>query len=668
MKRLVFGVTMWVVFGISAGGGEFEGYSKREFGAPTELRAFDNAEFDDLTKFGRENANVEYGKFGFNGNGGLRIRPLANGRTHRFQQRVALAKGKRYIFSADVHTHGKASAQIAVDTFWKDSRKYASGYGAWGASSKPLADGWKTFWVTFVAKEGSDKIDYHFIAHCPGKNTYTEDDWIDIDNISLREDVPVWYFCNTWPVHNKIYCEEGRIRCHSWFFGDFLEKDGKDVYELKLLRGDGASAAASPLARCVLAPDETGVMTAAFGKLDYRGPATLTATIYDTIHRQELGTKTLEIEICPAPDRSKHLFVQENGVVLRNGEPFMPFGFYTDLADPKKYDAAKLEAELKKLHEAGFNAMIDYQSYSLRTGPRCETYYRLCEKYGIGVLTDAFGHGSATTNAIDKSRALAAYLEKFPSLIGFYTMDEGAESVVPGLAATRRMLNEVCPGRMVNICNIMRAAPYLPAADIQGGDAYPIRLGGGGMMDTHNRVTRMQECGPAAIWWAPQCYNWVNQNQEARTNAVLYRKLGREPTENELLAVALLNAADGVTAFFFYSLFDLYRGPIPEWVDRRWTAMCNIAKVFKDLEPFILSGEKIIDVPHKDAKDPVRVAALSDGKGRWRVIVVGLGKNHDTTFTLPASYGQLRGMCGNAVFANGIYTYKAEEYVCDLLR
>ena len=80
-----------------------------------------------------------------------------------------------------------------------------------------------------------------------------------------------------------------------------------------------------------------------------------------------------------------------------------------------------------------------------------------------------------------------------------------------------------------------------------------------------------------------------------------------------------------------------------------------------------MSGCGITEIPHKDAKDAARVVALTDGKGAWRVIVVGLGENHETRFKLPVEYGELKSHCGFITREGDEYVFRAKEYSCDLL-
>ena len=664
--KIVFAIVASCAAGLVSGAEDFSGYAKREMAEAVDLHAFENADFEDVTKYGKVNDNVEIGRFGFNGNGGMRERPFKKKLAWKLPFKGRLEKGRRYVFSTDVRPHGKISFQTACDIYNVKARKYAG--GAWGPKSTPIGDGWLHQEVEFIAKDDPDDLDYKFMVYAVVPNNGNPEDpenYVDVDNVAIRLDAPKWYFCNTWPTHNRIYSDNARVRCNSTFWGAFLDSDADAVYAFKLLAGDGRA-----LAERVVVADGNGNMTADFGAVGYEGPATVEVTLYDRHGRQNLGTRTLSLTATKTPDAAKGLFVKENGVVLKDGRPFMPLGFYTGLAYRDKVPREQLETELKRMHDAGFDAIIEYGSYSLAKGEPRDTFYGLCAKYGVHVLADDFKitRFGDLDEKMPRYRERAEDLARYPAVIGFYTMDEGSESFIEPLTKIRRMLNEVAPHLMVNVCNIMRPAPYLPIADIQGGDNYPIGKNRPySLAGCHKRVKGMHDCGPAAIWYAPQAYNWASMVRGALQDAELYKKSGREPEENEMLAVALLMASDGVTGFFFYSHFDIFRCPVKERIPLRWERVCNAGKVLRSLEPFIMSGRPIVDVPHVDAKDQTRVAAMTDGKGGWRVIVVGLGENHETRFSLPPEYGALKGRCGFVSREGDGYVFRAKEYSCDLL-
>ena len=646
---------------------EFEGYAKREMAEAVDLDAFENHAFEDVSKFGKVNKNIELGKFGYNGNGGMRERPFGKKLIWKLPFKGRLEKGQRYVYSADVRPHGKIHFQTCCDVWQKSPRKYA--FGAYGPKSTPLGDGWRHQEVEFIAKDDPENLEYTFMVFALSHKDADPDDpevYVDVDNIAIRLDAPKWYLCNTWPTHNKVYSENARVRCNSTFWGKFLDDGADAVYAFRLLAADGRE-----LAKRIMRADEKGNMTADFGKLDYEGPATLSVTLYDKHAKLNLGTRTIALTAAKTPDKAKGLFVQENGVVLKGGKPFMPLGFYASLAYRNKYTREQLETELKRMHDSGFDSIIDYGTYTLPKGNPRDTYYGLCEKYGVNVLADDFkitGKFDEVDAKMPIWRERAEDLVRYPAVMGFYNMDEGTENFVEPLTKMRRMLNEIAPNHMVYICNIMRAAPYLPIADIQGGDSYPVKPNKPhSMLSSHLQQKAIHDCAPAAIWWAPQAYNWAEMVHGAMDDAELFKRAGREPQENEMLAVALLNASDGATGFFFFSHHDIFRCPVKEWIPQRWERMCRVGKVMRSMEPFIMSGCPVVDVPHKDAKGQTRVAAMTDGKGAWRVIVVGLEEDHETRFTLPAEYGELKVRCGFVAREGDEYVFRAKEYSCDLL-
>ena len=663
MKSIEIGIITFAA-ALTGFAGEFDGYTKNILEESRDIGAFGDGSFENPSESPALGKNAELGRYGVNGGNGLRIRPTGKTYSYRFPLRVPLQKGKRYVFAADVRGHGKTWGKAVMDAMFTNPRKYASGCGAWGTSSTPLADGWQHQEVEVVAKHEPEKIEYHFMIY----GGVGAEDWsngvhyVDVDNIQIRLAAPKWYLCNTWPVHNLVHADEGRVRFNSSFWGDFFGPEAKPAYACELVPGrDGARPS-----RVVCVADANGNFTADFGKQTYRGPAKLRVTLYDRQARQMRGMREIDVTVA-VPVRDRNLFIRENGVVLRDGKPYMPIGFYTGLADVQKFDMKGVEEHFKRLHDGGFNAIMDYQSYSLQ-GERRKQFYALAEKYGIGIIDDSFNWESGRVLSdpgkreaiVRRAREIAA----LPAHIGWYTMDEAPEGAVPHLDRIRRLLNEVAPGKVVNTCNIMRAAPYLPTADIQGGDSYPVKKGSDGtLMDPHGRVSKVKACQPAAIWYAPQCFNWANRKLPPEE----YKKAGREPTMEEMLSVALCMVQDGTTGFLFYAYFDLIECPVPEYREARWAAMVEIAKVLRSLEPFIMSGEKIVDLPHADKADETHVVALSDGKGGRRVIVCGLGQKHEATFTLPEGCGKLKSCLGHVTCANGTYTFTGGPFSCDVL-
>lgn len=644
---------------------EFKGWKKNIVEESVDIGAFEHGDFESGVTYGPYRKIGEIGRFGVNGGGGLRLRPAGKTFSFRFPLKARLEKGKRYVFSADVRPHGNIWGRTVMDAMFVKPRKYASGCGAWGTCYTKLSDGWTHQYVEVVAKHEPEKMDYHFMIYGGGADTNAVR-YIDVDNVRIELAAPKWYLCNTWPTHDLIHGDTGRIRFNSSFYGDFFAPGAKPVYGCRLTDASGKT-----LAERAAVADGNGNFTLDFGALAHRGAARLTVTLYDRAAREERGARSFDVTV-RVPDRGKGIYVRENGVVLKDGKPFMPLGFYTGLADAGKHDLASVEYHLRRLSEAGFDTIMDYQTYSLK-GERRDAFYRLCTKYGIWVLADDFKVGVKSPTfkeTLEKRyRPLAEKLTEYPAIIGFYTMDESSEDCVPNLTLLRRMLNEVAPDRIVNTCNIMRAAPFLPTADIQGGDSYPVnRSRTCSLRDPWGRVSKLAACDPAAIWYAPQCFNWARMTPGAKNDPELYRRSGREPTMEEMLSVALCMVADRTTGFLFYSHFDMIECPVPEYREARWKAMCEIAKKLRDLEPFIMSGGKIVQIPCADTKGTVRAVVLSDGKGANRIVVTGLDLEHDSTFALPAGCARLRPTTGRAAVSDGVCRFRGGAFSCDILK
>jgi hypothetical protein len=80
---------------------------------------------------------------------------------------------------------------------------------------------------------------------------------------------------------------------------------------------------------------------------------------------------------------------------------------------------------------------------------------------------------------------------------------------------------------------------------------------------------------------------------------------------------------------------DLFRGPYPERYEIRKQAMLRNIRKLRGLEPFIMSGKAIEELPKKDMKGSTRVVKMQDANGAWRVIVIGLGVDNESSFILP---------------------------------
>ena len=637
------------------------------FGA--DLDAFENGDFENSSGHGRLDKYTEAARgYGFNGGGGARITGFVR---HSFEfpvkKTLKLKKGERYVFSLETRNNSKeVLEQIALETNNPETGRYE---GYWGRKIIDIGGGWVREELVIVPKRdldaGREKLRFIlFVLLDPHRKVEAgkPENHVDFDNARLKSDEPVWNFCNTWPTHNKIFKEHGRVRAYSSFVGSFLPEDAEAEYALVLTDADGRTLKRSR------ADEKDGVLTAVFGPLDYEGPATLTAVLRDRGREVARRSRAVTVTETYRPKKGE-VFINERGQTIIDGKPYMPLGFYSDLTKLTKYSKEEIEYHLKRISEAGFNFLIDYQTYTLRKKEDREFFYGLCEKYGIRVLADDFAGYQHKPDRLHEIAPQAKELAKYPAVLGWYTMDEASEDKVPLLDRIRRELNAVTPGHIVLTCNIMSPPPYLPTADVQGGDSYPVSEKPDCSLEgTENYMRRAYACRPAAGWHAPQVLNWANYRRGALDDKDVYLKSGREPEENEMLAVALCFAANGVTGFTFYSYFDIYRGPFPELYEKRWEKVKKVGAAMKDLEPFIVSGRKKLEIDHTDVKGRSRVVAMTDGSGGVRVLVYGLTRDNECKFRLPKAFGRMAPVCGNVREKDGLYVYSGREFTCDILK
>ena len=652
---------------------DFSSFEKVVQPESVDLHAFENPDFDDHSKFGTfDGGKLEIGThWGFNGNAGAKITPFAKPYQFRPKLRdgVRLEKGRRYLFRLDSTGNGTTEHQIACDVYSRKTGKYLHGF--WGSKTEPLGAGWKRSSLQVVPKDDPEDLDYRFMMYvAPSRkedvDVNSPEHYVRVDNAAIVADAPTWYFANVWPTHFKVFNDDGNLRCHSSFVGPYLPAGADTAYELKLVAPDG-----TVVARDVVRPGANGALTAHFGKFAYAGKVDLVATLADLRGRKTYGSRTIALTATetfrPKPGQ---IHVPENGVPVVDGKPFMPIGFYAGFADAKKYPKEELEGHLRKLHDAGFNLIMDYSTYKLKTPEERKWYYDLCWKHGIRVLNDDFKYTKWDDFAdrVEKARPRMRELATYPAVIGFYTLDEGTEDKVPMLEMLRRALNEEAPGCVVNTCNIFSPEAFLLAADIAGGDKYPIDNHPSDSLEGMAEYCRHLQDTTAVGWHAPQCYNWANSRRGSMDSPEAYRKAGREPNENEMLSVALTYASYGVKGFIFYSYFDMYKCAVPEWIPLRWANICKVAERLRDLEPFIMSGRRILEIPVTDVKGRTRVVAMTDGQGPSRVIAIGLTRDNEARFTLDPRLGKPEPCYGFVRKDGEGYAFSGKEFTCDILK
>ena len=613
-----------------------------------DVGAFDNPGFENRALFHAETNGVEIANgLGYSMSGGLRLFPARgpNGRLrYDFKTDFRPVAGKRYRFGFSYKLHGRVFAHC----FWE---AYAGGkhlQGCWNVSEEDLADGWKRKWVSFSPK--SDDADRHVFAtivqaaNAESRMCTSMDEYVEFDNLFIEEDSPEWYLTNVWPTHNYVFSDNPRVRFYSGYAGEFVPRGGRAAFRVELLDGSGARLAER---RCY---GDDGSFTVDFGgRLDYRGDGRLRVTLADAVSKKVCGTKDIDVKILPTvrPGRGG-TFVTEDGMVLRDGKPYMPLGFFASFGRTRDID--RLRKAMPEWKAAGANMLMEYWMFNW--GDLVPEVMKTLEENGIQLMLNVTGWCHRQDLLDTEHRATVAKFAREPALFGYYLTDEAPMTLIPYVYSLRRMINETDPDHPTWECNLFDPPAYLRISDCYGADFYPIAVGSKGLEQTDASMAKWAACRPAAAWLCPQCFNKANYRPHARDTKEAYDRSGVEPTEEGMLSVALLQASWGAKGFIFYMWDDLFRGPYPERYEVRKQAMLRNIRRLKDLEPYIMGGRPIEVLKHADSRGRVRAVALESAEGGKKVLVIGLGMDNESTVTLPGGR---------------THVFKGGEFSCEIL-
>ena len=596
------------------------------------VNAFDNAGFEDHSKFQKETNGVEIaGGLGYNTSGGMRLYP-ARGKGGKlkyfFETTFKPRAGKRYRFGFSYKLHGNVFAHCYWESY--GGGKYIQ--GCWNVSEEDLSNGWKRKWVTVVPK--SDEATRHVFAtivqssNAHSKICESMDEYVEFDDVFIEEDSPEWYLTNVWPTHNRVYSDNARVRFYSGYSGEFIPRGGKAAFKVELLDDHGKTLSART------ATDDEGSFTVDFGKnIAYQGKGKLRVKVADTVSRKICGTNEIDVVITPTVKPGKGgTFVTEDGIALLDGKPFMPLGFFASFGHRRNIDLFK--KMMPEWKAAGANLLLEYWIFNWGEKLLPEVLKTL-EENDIKLMLNVTAWHYRKDLLYTEPRDIIKRFMKEPSLFGYYLTDEAPMTLIPYVYSMRKMINELDGDYPTWECNLFDPPAYLKISDCYGADFYPIDLGSKGLAPMNESMKKWAVCRPSVAWLCPQCFNKANYRPNTRTSKELYDKSGVEPTEEGMLAVALLQASWGAKGFIYYMWDDLFRGPRPEIFEDRKQAMLRNIRKLKDLEPYIMSGRPIVELPCVDKKGRTRAVALEDSQGRKKVLVIGLGLDNECEIVLP---------------------------------
>ena len=613
------------------------------------VNAFENPGFEDRSKFHEETNGVQVaGGLGYSTSGGLRLYPArdkAGKLQHAFGTSFRPKAGTRYRFGFSYKPHGRLFAHC----YWESYRGGRYVDGNWNVSEEPLADGWRRKWVTFVPK--TDEADRHVfatIALSADANSQVctnMDEYVEYDDVFLEENRPEWHLTNVWPTHNCVYSDNPRVRFYSGYSGAFIPQGGRAAFRVELLDATRRRIAEATAA------DERGSFTVDFGKpLACRGAGTLRVTVTDAVSGRTCGTNEIAVTVGPtARPGPGGTFVTEDGLALLDGKPFMPLGFFASFGYTR--DLEKFRTTMPAWKEAGANLLLEYWFDAWRE--KTPEVLRILEANGIRLMLNVSAWHHRKDLLMTEHRTVIERYRAEPTLFGYYLTDEAPMTLIPYVEALRRMVNAVDPDHPTWECNLFDPPAYLKISDCYGADFYPIDLGSKGLAGMNADMEKWAVCRPSVAWLCPQVFNKANYRPHAMDTREAYEKSGREPTEEAMLAVALLQASWGAKGFIFYQWDDLFRGPVPERYEPRRRAALNVIRTLKGLEPFVLSRRPPTEVAQRDERGHTRVVRMEADDGRAVILAIGLDLDNACSFA---------GLDGAAT------TFQGGEFSCRIYR
>ena len=282
-----------------------------------------------------------------------------------------------------------------------------------------------------------------------------------------------------------------------------------------------------------------------------------------------------------APPKPGTVQYTDAGMLLRDGEPFFPIGFY--------YVTIAVEEHLAEEYvAAGFNSLClewrNAENY-VKTLRKLKKW-GICPTVSLSVMPEIFDLGPdyrAETMLNKRFPRVRTAVEMIArqagdNILAWYTVDEGNQSTIPRVQGLHEIIKEVDP---YHPSFTVAYLPYIwshhSATDILGSDVYP---GPGGRMRT---VADGLEASHATLGDKPvmailQAFGDPGGDRNAKL-----------PSPAELRCMSYLSLVHRAAGIYYFSWN--YNGPMNEAHPEQWAELKKIAGEFRDLGPALLVAD-----------------------------------------------------------------------------
>lgn len=524
--------------------------------------------------------------------------------------------------------------------------------------------------------------DCSFVIHLLMPRGATGRVWFD--HVFVEELGPQWKFQQVYPTHNQLDADGGELRFFSLLKGNYQLPDEMELSQKQVVKFQIETAGRSVTRT---APVQGRIVKTELPALP-EGEATLTACLQDPVNRLILARWKKKMKIRKRFGRklAGNCVIDARGRAIVDGKPYMPLGLYTGVLRRN---------DVKRIAASPFNCVMPYGSMHLapdgeaegKSLPLEQVKLAMDELHANGLkiifsIKDVYpsnpmGPDDYVYRGVRGADETAAcYVKAFrhhPALLAWYICDEKMVDWVTIMTRRRELVNRLDPDHPTwAVFYQPNVEDYLPMLDIFGADQYPISRISEGYdhhMTSIDRLMSLAENTGVPTWNVPQAHNL--NIYAPLTAAEDYR----DPSGEEMLALALVQAIHGGKGFVFYSYFDFFRGPAgsdvsPELAEKRWSQACFAAGELKKLESFLMANQDGPVVETLKSEGKFRVRCFADGKGNFRLLLAGVGPGRTAgtvRIKLPENL-KFHSLFGRtAQIGPGRFQFSGNDITCDIV-
>ena len=377
--------------------------------------------------------------------------------------------------------------------------------------------------------------------------------------------------------------------------------------------------------------------------------------------------------------------IDDRGRVIVDGKKFLPVGIFTNQTGKAFSECGNVlrREDIDRLKKSPFNCIMPYDGHYWkresdgRSG-MAVTREIMTELNDAGIKTiislkdiNNRNKGGRSIEGRQGVEAITEYvvtsLKDHPGLLAWYLNDES--SVTEFRLNQRKKVSTLDPDHPTWQCQYDPAkfAMCAGGADIFGVDPYPVESPESDMMliQRHFDALTFQEYnGGYCVWAIPQIFPWHNYSS-VREYCL--------PTEKQMRSMNILMAIRGAKAFIFYSYMDLLNPGLLKRkdydFDRHWQAVCNTARMLRDLSSYLLSDASVPQpVVNNQSKSPAVAAAFVNDDGKTAVLIAATGSGACQAEITVKGKANLKSRFGNTVnLGNGVYRFTGENMDSDIL-